>query len=68
MKFTRKPVPPRIAPPREFKKQVSEKDKDKENKKRSPITAKTFRDAEARQCLILPPTFTEKHLKTKQPP
>lgn len=63
IKFTRKPVPPRIAPPR---KPISEKQQVEELKQRFPITSQTFRDAQARQCLILPPTFTEKHLKTKQ--
>jgi hypothetical protein len=62
-KFTRKPLPPRVAPPRAY---VSEQQQAEDEKKRGPITSQTFADAEARQCLILPPTFTEKNLKTKQ--
>lgn len=65
IKFTRKPVPPRVAPPRTY---VPEKQLVDDLKKRFPITSQTFREAEARQCLILPPSFTEKHLKTKQAP
>lgn len=65
VKFTRKPVPPRVAPPRTY---VPEKELVADLKKRFPITSQTFREAEARQCLILPPSFTEKNLKTKQAP
>lgn len=64
-KFTRKPLPPRIAPPRAY---VTEQEQTREEKKRGPIISQTFEEAEARQCLILPPTFTEKNLKTKQKP
>lgn len=48
MKVTRKPVPPRIAPPREFKKKVPEQEQEAELKKRFPITSQTFMDAKAR--------------------
>lgn len=65
VKFTRRPAPPRVAPPRTY---VSEQQRVDDLKKRFPITSQTFREAEARQCLILPPSFTEKHLKTKQAP
>jgi hypothetical protein len=34
-------------------------------KKRLPVLAETFEDAQARELQILPPTFTEKNLKTK---
>ena len=35
---------------------------------RDPINAATFEDANARECVIVPPKFTEKNLHSKRPP
>ncbi len=34
---------------------------------RMKVNAETFEQARARELIILPPTFTEKNLKTKKP-
>jgi len=41
---------------------VDEDKKTKDEKKRMPVVAETFKEAKARQLNILPPTFTEKNL------
>jgi len=61
--MTRKPIPPRIAPP---KKQLPQAQLEKELKKRNEIRPQTFKEAQARELVILPPTFTEKNLQTKK--
>lgn len=63
IKMTRKPIPPRIAPNNHS---VSEKEVYENLKKRFPIQADTFEEAQARELLIVPPKFTEKNLKTKK--
>ena len=62
VKMTRKPIPPRIAP---NKKQVPEKELKQQLNKRMPNLPETFKQAQARELTILPPTFKEKHLQTK---
>lgn len=63
--MTRKPIPPRVAPP---KKQVPQEQLVKELKARNTIRPQTFKEAQARELVILPPTFTEKNLQTKKVP
>jgi hypothetical protein len=63
IKMTRKPIPPRVAP---LKSQVPPSEIVKALKARLPVTAQTWKDAQAKELEILPPTFTEKHLQTKK--
>lgn len=63
IKMIRKPIPPRIAP---SKHSIPEKEVEENLKKRFPIQAHTFEEAQARELLIVPPKFTEKNLKTKK--
>lgn len=62
VKMTRKPIPPRIAP---NKKQVPTEVLKTQLKARNPVNPQTFKEAQARELTILPPTFNEKHLQTK---
>lgn len=59
----RQPVPPRV-PRGKY-----EKDEDEMvayEKAKGPTLAKTFEEAKARELVIEPPRFTDKHLKTKK--
>ena len=62
IKMIRKPIPPRIAP---NKKQVPEAERVADLKQRNPTRPQTWKQASAKELEILPPTFTEKHLQTK---
>lgn len=62
VKMTRKPIPPRIAP---NKKQLPTAELKAQLNKRMPNLPETFKEAQARELTILPPTFKEKHLQTK---
>ena len=59
IKMTRKPIPPRVAP---LKSQVPAEEMVKALKARLPVTAQSWKEAQAKELEILPPTFTEKHL------
>lgn len=59
--MVRKPVPPRIAPGRPQTAKMKQIAKEEKN----PIKPQTFSSAQARELVILPPTFTSKNLKNK---
>lgn len=61
--MTRKPIPPRIAPQ---KKQIPKEELVRDLKARNAVRPQTFKEAQARELVILPPTFTEKNLQTKK--
>ena len=63
--MTRKPIPPRIAPQ---KKQIPKEELVADLKARNSVRPQTFKEAQARELVILPPTFTEKNLQTKKLP
>jgi hypothetical protein len=56
--MVRKPVPPRIAPGRPQTAKMKQIAKEEKN----PIKPQTFSSAQARELVILPPTFTSKNL------
>ena len=63
--MVRRPVPPRVTVSRHTK---PESEMREIENARDPINAATFEDANARECVIVPPKFTEKNLHSKRPP